>query len=505
LGIRLIVAAGLMGVAGCVESTHPTVSTGVPQLKQGAVVVSTMPEEAAAAYDESERQVSQADWRVLNRLGPQKPLIEGAGTIQESNELKKAGRSTAPSARAVPFAKSGAGAAQAGPTPAATVASRPTTAPAATAPAGDTLSSATTQPSSVAGASTTSGLPLAVLPLPNDQVQLIWELRNIGGTSVTAQLDQGTSRRKVTVQAPDLKPLMEVVQGRLGKTGTVLPLPQKNALVITCPRTEEAAMVELLRRLDVPQIQVHIAAKIFETSHDFDFQQGARLLLNHVASDGTQSVLSTFDTKRLLDQASNGDTAFQGSVMSLVQVFEKAGISLNASLQLLAESGLISVVSSPRMTVGTGQTGYMLAGQELPIQSSTIVGTQLEISTSYKPVGVQLYITPESAGEDSVKLHLITIVSSVEGFAPLPTLTNSAATLVNPIIKSREAETVVTTRPGSTLVISGMKMFRSITRENKVPVLGDLPLIGNLFKNHRSQRQMTDLYFFITPTLASAE
>jgi general secretion pathway protein D len=153
----------------------------------------------------------------------------------------------------------------------------------------------------------------------------------------------------------------------------------------------------------------------------------------------------------------------------------------------------------------------MLAGQELPIQSANIVNNVLQTATQYKPVGVQLYITPQAVGDHRVKLHTISIVSSVSGFAPLPSMdgqTMSNNALLNPIIDSREAETAVTIDDGSTLVISGLRMTRTATRENKTPGLGDVPGLGWLFKNHRSQQQQTDLYFFVTPKLlevASAE
>jgi len=106
-------------------------------------------------------------------------------------------------------------------------------------------------------------------------------------------------------------------------------------------------------------------------------------------------------------------------------------------------------------------------------------------------------------GPNRVKLHTISIVSSVSGFSPLPTLegNNNPRTLINPIIDSREAETAVTVDDGSTLVISGLRMVRMTTRENKIPGLGDLPVLGWMFKNHRTQQQQTDLYFFVTPTL----
>ena len=127
----------------------------------------------------------------------------------------------------------------------------------------------------------------------------------------------------------------------------------------------------------------------------------------------------------------------------------------------------------------------------------------MQTTTTYKPVGVQLYITPQAISSDTVKLHTISIVSAVSGFSPLPTLsgTNEVAGFVNPIIDSREAETQVTIGNGDTLVISGLRMIRSTSREEKIPGLGDVPGLGWMFKNHRTQQQLTDLYFFVTPQL----
>jgi type II secretory pathway component GspD/PulD (secretin) len=259
--------------------------------------------------------------------------------------------------------------------------------------------------------------------------------------------------------------------------------------------------------LDQPPRQVEITAKMFEVSRDFDFQYGAQILLNRVASDGSQSLLSSFSTKgfaNALQANGTSNPVTDGSVLSLMKVFQSAGISVDATFQLLAESGLINVVAAPRMTVAVGQTGYMLAGSELPIQSATIVNNATQTTTTYKPVGVQLYITPQSLGPDSVKLHAISVVSAVSGFVPLPDMQGQDMPnklLINPIIDSRESETTVTIDNGNTLVFGGLRMIRTTARESKIPALGDLPGIGMLFKNHRSQKQQTDLYFFVTPTL----
>src|SRR6202022_540950 len=107
---------------------------------------------------------------------------------------------------------------------------------------------------------------------------------------------------------------------------------------------------------------------------------------------------------------------------------------------------------------------------ELPIQTANYLNNALQFSTTYKPVGVQLYITPQAAGPGRIKLHTISIVSSFSGFTPIPPLSGQNPTqfLMNPVIDSREAETAVTIDNGSTLVISGLRMSRTTTREEKV-------------------------------------
>jgi type II secretory pathway component GspD/PulD (secretin) len=346
-------------------------------------------------------------------------------------------------------------------------------------------------------------LPVKTIEMPDGKLKLIWQLRSYGGSNVTAPRDPANlTRRNVTVTAPDLTPLVTVITGLLNTAGTCVPIPASNTLVVTCDKGMKDSVLRVLNDLDVPARQVEITAKVFEVSRDFDYQQGANLILKHLGGTGTQSGTSSFNTQNFLNSSQSG-APFTGSVVDLMQASKDAGLSLEASFQLLAQNGLIKVVSAPRMTVAVGQTGCLQAGQELPIQNAVVANNAVTTSTTYKPVGVQLYITPQAAGADRLKLHTISVVSSVSGFTAIPSLSgsNAAAGFVNPIIDTREAETDVTVEDGSTLVISGLRQVRQTTREEKIPGLGDLPLLGNLFKNHREQQQMTDLYFFVTPRM----
>jgi type II secretory pathway component GspD/PulD (secretin) len=452
----MIVSSGLM-MAGCSSPRNLANPRPLPDTTEQAgeldtSVISSTPDADAAALAAANEQLSISDWEILESLGP-RPIWEQLSKPRD------------PDARADANAD-------------------PSEPPVILRP--EVIDE--------------SLLPMEVTELSDNMVRIIWQLQAFGGTQIKSSREASTSRRSVAVSNADLAPLVQAVQQVFGSAGSVVPMASENKLVIVCPRDFRSNVADLLARLDVLPPQVEITAKIFEVSNDFDFQYGAKLIANRVASDGTQTAISTFSAKRFVDAMRTGDSQPVGSALRLMQVFDSAGIGLDLSFQILAEEGLINVVSSPRMTVALGQTGYMLAGQELPIQSAKIVNGVLQSDTNYKPVGVQLYVTPQTISPDRIRLHAITIVSAVSGFSPLPTMTSDDMRMVfNPIIDSREAETAVTVAPGDTLVISGLKMVRTISRESKIPGLGDLPILGAMFKNHRTQQQATDLYFFLTP------
>ena len=485
---RFLLAAVLAGIgagaAGCGSKSGSPASARTLARQEGEInpplVISSTPKRDSAAHAEASERLTDSDWKQLEQLGPR--------PIWQQLEAKKSDRPASHATR-------GGGLDN-------TVSHPPTTTQPATQPS--------TQPSTQLsqgpltrpmGSMPDREMPVEIVELPDNKVRMVWVLQSIGGTSIKSDRNKGTTRRDVEVVPADLTALVAVLTPNLGPGGTVIPLPKENTLVITCGKDMKTSVLDLLATLDVPPKQVQITAKIFEVSRDFDFQQGTELVLNHLANDSSQNLASVFSATRFADSAAGAST--QGSVLKLMQAFSDAGVSVDVSFQLLADAGMINVVSSPRMTVAVGQKGYMLAGQELPIQSANIVNNVLQTATSYKPVGVQLYVTPQAVGPNRVKLHTISIVSSVSGFSPLPTLEghNNPRTLMNPIIDSREAETAVTVDDGSTLVISGLRMIRTTTRENKIPGLGDLPVLGWMFKNHRTQQQQTDLYFFLTPTL----
>lgn len=351
--------------------------------------------------------------------------------------------------------------------------------------------------------------------LGEDRIAMYYRVRYFGGIGIQAKSNGGTGRLQIVTDgkyhARKMGELVKLVQKRLGKAGSVELLAEENTLVIECTAESKQSVLTLLSHVDVPQPQVEISAEIFEVSHDMDFQAGVRLLINHMDLTGNQQGLaSQFSAEAFAATASGafpGNVPDPGSALRLVQTFGQSGIDVGATIQALASEGFLKTIASPRMTVTMGNTAYILAGQELPISSAKITSDGIvSEKTTYKPVGVQLFVTPQTVSDGSVRLHVITNVSSVQGFVELPdlnTLNSLTMPIMNPILDTREAETYVTVPDGGSLVIGGLRKVRSITGEEKIPGLGDIPVLGWFFKSHRSQRQVTDLYFFVTPRIVS--
>ena len=344
---------------------------------------------------------------------------------------------------------------------------------------------------------------------PDGKVQIYYRLEHFGGVGVKNIRKSFNDNSVVDITPNDLAPLVKVVQSHLGDQGTAEALPSENVIVITCAKDAQDSVMMLMEHVDSGRKQVEISVRIFEVSEDFDVQVGMRTLLKHLGSDNSQALLGNFSPAafvgRMVDPL-NGVGPDPGGMLNLVGMLQDAGIGIDVTLEALEKTGMVKVVSQPRMTVEAGQPAYVMAGQEIPIREGRITNDKfITEKISYKPVGVQLHITPLSIGQETVKLHILTVVSAISGFAPLPDMKENTFNqrLMNPVLDTRQAETRVEVPHSNTLAFGGLRMARQVGREEKIPIIGDAPLIGNLFKSKRKQKMMSDLYFFVTPHLVT--
>lgn len=169
---------------------------------------------------------------------------------------------------------------------------------------------------------------------------------------------------------------------------------------------------------------------------------------------------------------------------------------LNAQIHMLEANNLADITSSPKLVVRNGGVASVSTLTDIPFPKAKInqLGTQVATDIAFKPVGVKMNIIPVIAGTDSVILQIYADVSAVTGYA-------NTDPVVTPITSQRNVVTTVYLKNNHSLLIGGLKSISQFESESKVPLLGDIPLLGMLFRSTSTTRQETNVAFQITPRI----
>ncbi|UFH51615.1 type II and III secretion system protein family protein [Pseudomonas sp. KNUC1026] len=168
-------------------------------------------------------------------------------------------------------------------------------------------------------------------------------------------------------------------------------------------------------------------------------------------------------------------------------------VNIDAVLDALQSNGVLEVLAEPNITAMTGQTASFLAGGEVPVPIPVNRDT---VGIEYKPYGVSLLFNPTLLPNGRIALQVRPEVSSIS--AQNGTLANG---ITVPAFRVRRADTRVEVGSGQTFAIAGLFQRENNTDVDKVPALGDMAILGNLFRSKRFQRNETELVILITPYL----
>jgi pilus assembly protein CpaC len=168
---------------------------------------------------------------------------------------------------------------------------------------------------------------------------------------------------------------------------------------------------------------------------------------------------------------------------------------LVARLQLLEQRNAARTLANPRLTVAEGQTARLLVGGQVPIPTVTTNG---QTTVTFYPFGVRLEFKPVVQPDTPITMDMLTEVSNLD-FANSVT----ASGFSYPTIDTRRVETVVSLRPGEFLAIGGLISQTNSKLVSKIPILGDIPILGALFRSTNFQRGESELVVFVTPTIVT--
>jgi type IV pilus assembly protein PilQ len=325
------------------------------------------------------------------------------------------------------------------------------------------------------------------------------------------------STRLVPLSYAEAGKIMPRVQDLLSPRGKVSVDERTNFLIITDIPGNIALAEELIHNLDTQTPQVLIEARIVEASTSFQRQIGIQWGGNYIASAGTgnptglnfPSTIGTaggnVDAITPTQGLLNGQALTPNYVVNLpAQVGTNNGgalgftfgslagnLNVNLRLSALENTGNVRILSAPKITTLDNIEANIEQGTSIPIQVTSALGT----NTVFVDAKLSLTVKPHVTNEGSV-LMLLSITRNEPDFTRL-------GARGDPTIAKRQAKTEMLVRDGDTAVIGGIYTRNTGQQYNKVPLFGDIPILGWLFKSKRENDDRTEMLIFITPRIVN--
>ena len=392
----------------------------------------------------------------------------------------------------------------------------------------------------VASDTVTGNITLRLQNVPWDQaMELVLKTkgldsRQIGNVLMIAPASEIAERERQEIEAnkqlAELAPLQsEFIRIRYAKAGNVVTLfdagseqggslvsdrgsvvvdDRTNAIIVT----DTAAKLDEIRRLianvDVPIRQVMIEARIVIASSNVDEQLGIRWGGGYLETDA-DSVLSVARDTDSVMAINNALIAGESAVMPTAPFvdlglaeatsgfavgFTSNDLFLSAELAALEAAGEGEIVSQPKVITGDKQKASIKSGTEIPYQEGAASGAT---TTQFKEAVLKLDVTPNITPDDRILLDLVVNQDSVGELVP------SGNGGVVPSIDTTELTTQVLVGNGETVVLGGVFKNEETTSVQKVPLLGDVPGLGVLFRNSVNTNKKVETLIFITPRILS--
>lgn len=319
--------------------------------------------------------------------------------------------------------------------------------------------------------------------------------------------------------------------GNVGNANVMVD-PDTHNVIFSADQATTEAMMKVIRELDKPQPQVLIKVVFLEVIHnnslDFGLEgnyNGQSSAFGRIGSYITNFSIFTNTTVT----STTGGTATTGTSTSILPgsltgitnsyifnnnfglantpgsagTYTLLGQDFTATLRAIAVAGKAQLLSRPSILARNNQPATIQVGEDVPlITGSTIqaISGNIVNTINYQPVGIILKVTPFITSDGLVQMIVQPSTSAID-----PSQSIQVSPGVNaPVIDIRSADTVVLTPDGQTVVIGGLMENNSGEQVSKIPVLGDIPLLGNLFRHKINTDAKTELLIFLTPHVIQA-
>ncbi|MFZ0311366.1 MAG: type II and III secretion system protein family protein [Candidatus Korobacteraceae bacterium] len=364
-----------------------------------------------------------------------------------------------------------------------------------------------------------TGNPAVIESVPTSPRELVITAKSTGGSSLMVWDESGQNRTLDVYADLDITPLRNTLDQSFPNTSVeVQSQGGKIMLVGTVP---SAAVAEQIHKMAVSfskdvvdglqvaapprQKQVMLKVRFAEADRGKLTQFGINLF-----STGATNTIGTTSTQQFgplaLQQGQTAGTVTppstpqQFNLSNLLNVFlYRPDIQLGAIISDLQTKNVLQILAEPNLMVLNGEAAHFLAGGEFPypvVAAIGTAGTTPTVTIQFKPYGVKLEFVPTIMDDGSIRLKIAPEVSSLDY---TNAITISGFTM--PALSVRRAETVIELKDGQSFGIAGLLDDRVTIQLSKMPGIGDIPILGQLFRSRSNSRTNTELLVLVTPTI----
>ena len=315
----------------------------------------------------------------------------------------------------------------------------------------------------------------------------------LGGISKDSGINNNNNRLRVsrlrTLQRPNPRTNMvaSIFEGNI----KISPDKVTQSLIITASPQDYSTLKRVIQQLDIPRDQVYVKAIIMEMQIREDESSGISFL-----SPGT----GVFFPSPNLVELIQGNAPGQGLSVGFgsgraIEIGGQTVKTVSGLLELLKSQGSVNIVATPHLTTMDNQTAEVEIKEVIPIKVTTQTSTGSETGFKNEEATLALKVTPHiNKASNFVRLEIEQKLGEFND-AFVPSEVKGEATGKS----TRLTKTTISVRDEDTIVMSGLIRERNTKTQNKVPILGDIPVLGWLFKNSSITKRKTDLLIFITP------
>lgn len=307
-----------------------------------------------------------------------------------------------------------------------------------------------------------------------EQFTEVISLKNIDGANIIKILEDIVNKKYIN------KPIKPFVSLNI----------EANSIIIIASKNELKLLKNLIKELDKEKSQVYVQAKIIEVNNELVNKVGVSygIINTNVRSDGLSAISSNLN---------GGSNAIKEAIdilgISISDLNIKSGLALGASLNLLQQNGALDIVSEPSILAIDNKESSIYVGEKISVEISSSItdgGTQRS-NYQREDVGLTLKVKPRISSDTKLTLEINTLLEGIKS--------TSVSAGQNPDTLKKEIKTTAILNNGESVIIGGLIENKNETTEQKVPVLGDIPLLGGLFRNDLTMNKKNNLVIIVTP------